>query len=156
MSRAPLQAAAAGGLAIGLLASALTPATAGAQAIERHLAPAPAPSAPPVLAPAPLAAPADDQPIAGPLRQLVVLGADDPVLTDAVAPGVRLAGASPVPAARLEAALRPFLGRPLSRRLIGEAEAAVVQAYRRADRPFVSVIAPPQEVGEGQIGRAHV
>ena len=153
MRRGGRLAAAAGGFAAIACGLALIPALARAQAIERHLPPAPTAPAPQVLAPTPLAAPADDRPIAGPLRQIRVLGPSAPVVADTqpVTPGVDVAGAEAIAPDRLARALRPFLGRPLSRRLIGEAEAAAVRAYRQAGLPFVSATAPPQEVGAGRL-----
>lgn len=63
--------------------------------------------------------------------------------------GITLAGVEGVPPERLEAALAPFLGRPLSRRLIADIQAAVAKVYREAGKPFVSVTAPPQDISAG-------
>jgi hemolysin activation/secretion protein len=45
--------------------------------------------------------------------------------------------------------LMPFLGQPLSRKLIAEIQAAVMTVYREGGRPFVSVSLPPQELTAG-------
>ncbi len=54
-----------------------------------------------------------------------------------------------VPAARLDAALKPFLGKPLSPQARRRHPGRHRQTYRGAGRPFVSVTAPPQEVTSG-------
>lgn len=51
----------------------------------------------------------------------------------------------------LAAALEPFLGQPLSRRLIAELRDAIVRYMRSQSRPLVSVIVPPQEVTAGTV-----
>ncbi|HEY2659537.1 MAG TPA: ShlB/FhaC/HecB family hemolysin secretion/activation protein [Caulobacteraceae bacterium] len=45
--------------------------------------------------------------------------------------------------------LAPFIGRPLSRRLVSDIETRIVQRYRRRGRPFVQVSLPEQEVDQG-------
>ena len=141
------------GLAATVCLLGLCPRAAAAQAIERNLPPVPQAAAPPVLTPEPLSASQDDRPIAGPLDQVVLLGPDDAVLpsSDAVRPGLDLGRLDRASRRWLERALKPLLGKPLSRRLIGEVAAEVVRTYRRAGRPFVSVTTPPQEVGVGRL-----
>ena len=51
--------------------------------------------------------------------------------------------------AGLAARLRPFLGQPLSYKLIAEIEAAVTQHYRESGRALVLVTVPPQEITSG-------
>lgn len=127
--------------------------TAAGQAVERHLPPAPQAIPPPVAVPAPLGASEDARPIAGPLDQIVTLGLDDPVLgpAQATGTGVDVSRIAAGDRGRVAAALRPFFGKVVSRRLIGEIEAAVVRAYRKAGRPLVSVTTPPQEIGGGRL-----
>lgn len=48
-----------------------------------------------------------------------------------------------------EAALRPFIGEPLTLALAGRIQAAIARAYRDAGYPFVSVTLPPQEITSG-------
>lgn len=51
----------------------------------------------------------------------------------------------------LMARLAPFVGRPLSQRLIGEVRDEITQYMRSKSRPLVAVIIPPQEVTSGSI-----
>jgi hemolysin activation/secretion protein len=60
-----------------------------------------------------------------------------------------LAGAPRLAPEKTREALSRFLNRPLSRKLIAEVQAAVVEAYRRAGYPFVSVSTPAQELTGG-------
>lgn len=129
----------------GLLA--LVPQTAFGQAIERNPAPAPQP-------PAPLARPeiaADASSDATPLGMaLGSIAIGDGATVAPAAPGaVVLATARPMP--RLEARLRPYLGRPLSLRLIADIKAEVARAWRDAGYPFVHVSAPEQDLSEGRL-----
>ncbi|HZK99481.1 MAG TPA: ShlB/FhaC/HecB family hemolysin secretion/activation protein, partial [Caulobacteraceae bacterium] len=105
---------------------------------------APAPSPPEA------AASDDDRPLGPVLRGIVLLGRDDPA---SAAPAVtnpidvsRLAKAEGAP---LRRNLTPFLGRPLSRKLISDIEARIVRAFRRRGHPFVEVSAPEQELTGG-------
>jgi hemolysin activation/secretion protein len=43
----------------------------------------------------------------------------------------------------------PWLGRPLSRKLIAEIEASIARYYRQRGFPFVSLSTPPQNIGNG-------
>lgn len=63
--------------------------------------------------------------------------------------GVNLEGIDSVSADKVDAALTPFIGQPLSPKSIDEIRAAVVGVYRAAGRPFVSVTTPPQEITSG-------
>ncbi|MBL4600037.1 MAG: ShlB/FhaC/HecB family hemolysin secretion/activation protein [Rhizobiaceae bacterium] len=47
--------------------------------------------------------------------------------------------------------LSPYLGQPLSRRLIGEIRDTITQYMRKRKRPLVAVIVPPQEVTGGVV-----
>lgn len=121
---------------------------AGAQVVERNLPPAPQSTAPALPAPVVAAVGTDDRPIGPPVRAIALLGARDPVLAQAsdgvsAAPGLRL---PPAPARMI---LARYLGRPLSRKLIADAEAAVTRFYRAAGYPFVSISTPEQEVTAG-------
>ncbi len=51
------------------------------------------------------------------------------------------------PAARAQ--LTPFIGQPLSRKLIAEVEAAIARYYRQQGYPFVSISTPPQPISGG-------
>lgn len=51
----------------------------------------------------------------------------------------------------LRQALEPFLGKPLSRRLIADIRDAITRFMRKRGRPLVAVIAPPQEITAGTV-----
>ncbi|MCV0424646.1 MAG: BamA/TamA family outer membrane protein [Roseibium sp.] len=53
--------------------------------------------------------------------------------------------------AALQRKLEAFVGKPLSQRLLNEIRAEIIRRYRSADKPFVSVVAPPQEVTGGTL-----
>lgn len=119
--------------------------------IERNPAPAPAPPAP--APPPPIAANSDaDATPLGPTLNAIVL-VDGPTSTPLDETkrekGVdvsRVRGG-----ARLSNALGAFIGRPLSRRVIAEVEAAIAQTYRDAGRPFVHITTPEQNVTSGRL-----
>lgn len=136
------------GLAMGLLIAA---SSASAQVVERNLPPAPPQPSATVIAP-PNAVPADQDPtpIGPALRAVVLLGPSEPPRAN-VADGVDVAAVKRIAPKRLARALRPFLGRPLSRRLIGEVEARIARTYRAAGYPFVSLATPEQEITTGAL-----
>jgi len=47
--------------------------------------------------------------------------------------------------------LAPFIGQPLSEKLLNEVRAVLVRQYRALDRPFVAVTVPPQDVSDGAL-----
>ncbi|OYW30838.1 MAG: hypothetical protein B7Z45_11040, partial [Azorhizobium sp. 12-66-6] len=63
--------------------------------------------------------------------------------------GIRIGAIGDISRPALEQALSPFIGRPLSRKLISDIQAAIAKVYREAGYPFVSVTLPPQEVTSG-------
>lgn len=63
--------------------------------------------------------------------------------------GISVADVDGVQPEYLEKALSSFVGKPLSRRLIGEIQATVANVYRNAGRPFVAVTPPPQDISDG-------
>jgi hemolysin activation/secretion protein len=130
-------------LAIGVQASG--------QAIERHEAPGlQAPATPPLEAPEP-AADQDTRPLGANLTSVALLTADDP-LPASVGPGrVDSHLLAPPGAAALDRRVARFLGRPLSRALISQIEAVIVDHYRRAGRPFIAVKLPPQDITDGTL-----
>ncbi|CAL8981507.1 hypothetical protein RHODGE_RHODGE_02936 [Rhodoplanes serenus] len=124
-----------------------------AQVVERNLPPAPARSgAPPVGFITPdLLKGEDDTPLGATLRGIVLLGAKDQPAAQARSSGIddsRVASTDP---AALRGRLAPFVGRPLSRKLIADIQAAITGAYKDAGRPFVSVTIPPQEITGGAL-----
>src|SRR5579875_2035674 len=138
----------AGACAAALIAlCAATPALA-QTAVQRNLPPAPK-SQPAQVAPAPLPpAESDARPIAGPLKALVLLGPQSPVRTGEAA-GVDTREVARLDNGRARRRLARFLGRPLSRRLISEIQAAITRWYRDQGYPFVSVSTPEQEISGG-------
>jgi hemolysin activation/secretion protein len=131
-------------LAAGQLAS---PSGVFAQAIERNLPPAPQPATP-LIAPANLI-PSDQDatPIGAVLKGVVILGANDPALSEPTTTGVDVSRA-----ARLNGDaghLAGFLGQPISRKLIAQIEAEIANRYRHAGFPFVNLATPPQEITSG-------
>lgn len=95
----------------------------------------------------------DDTPLGVDTRGIVLIGAgQEPPL--ALEPGVFIApgaiafppGAEP---AHIEARLAPFLGQPLSRKLIAEMQSALAMLWREAGYPLVSITVPPQDVTDG-------
>ncbi|AWB07913.1 ShlB/FhaC/HecB family hemolysin secretion/activation protein (plasmid) [Azospirillum humicireducens] len=136
--------AAAMGLAVGAPGAALAQST----AMERHLPPA-AEGTGGGLRPGPApAASGDDTPLGVDVAGFRLIGLNGAIIRQPQA-GITVAGAEGLDDAGFRKALAPFIGKPLSRKLLTEVQAAVAQAYREAGRPFVSVTAPPQEITSG-------
>ncbi|MDB5479156.1 MAG: hypothetical protein JWO83_209 [Caulobacteraceae bacterium] len=121
-----------------------------AQAIERNLPPAPAPTPQVLLGPNATPNDQDTRPIGPALSGLLLLGPGDAVraapiheLNTALVP--RLNRSPP------RARLAGFMGRPISRKLIAEIEASIARYYRGRGFPFVSVSTPPQTIGGGML-----
>ena len=119
------------------------------QAVERHLPEVPQNAPTQLVAPNAVPADQDPAPIGPALRAIVLLGPEETVhadATDGVSVGdvVRLKGDGD-----MAGLLRPYLGQPLSRRLIAEVEAAVARHYRGLNYPFVSLSTPEQEITSG-------
>ena len=119
-----------------------------AQAIERNLPPAPLPAAPQIAPPNAVPSAEDATPIGPALRAIVLLGQNDAPLPAASA-GIDVSRAPRL--AKDGSAFSPFLGRPISRRLIAEIEAEIARRYRAQGFPFVSVSTPQQEITSGVI-----
>lgn len=90
----------------------------------------------------------DTTPLGVDVQGVRLFGLEGEALTSP-ARGITVDNVEGVPAADLEAAVRPFLNQPLSQQLIAQIRVAVVEAYRSAGKPFVSVTTPPQEVTSG-------
>jgi hemolysin activation/secretion protein len=91
----------------------------------------------------------DATPLGVNVQAIVLIGANAGAKPASGAKGIDVSQVSGVDAVALREQLTPFVGRPLSRKLIAEVQAAVAAAYREAGRPFVSVTLPPQEVSSG-------
>jgi hemolysin activation/secretion protein len=120
-------------------------------ALERNPPPtAPGSGANGLLPPNVTTADTDDRPLGPKVTALVFLGLSDP---PASAAGGRI-DAHRVPMLDdplFEQKVAPFLGRPISGRLIAEVEAEVAGFYRLKGYPFVSVSTPPQEISDGTL-----
>nr|WP_286207754.1 ShlB/FhaC/HecB family hemolysin secretion/activation protein [Hephaestia sp. MAHUQ-44] len=90
----------------------------------------------------------DATPIGPALAGIAVLSAEDPALT-APATGVDTSRVARLDTPHARAMLGAYLGQPLSRRLIGEIEAAIARHYRAQGYPFVALSTPEQEVTSG-------
>jgi hemolysin activation/secretion protein len=91
----------------------------------------------------------DATPLGVNVQAIVLVGASTGAKPVADARGIDVREVGGIDPAVLREQLTSFLGRPLSRKLIAEAQAVVAAAYREAGRPFVSVTLPPQEVSSG-------
>lgn len=138
-----------------LALAAMMPGAAWAQArgvVERNLPPPVTGGGGLRLGPGPSAA-GDDAPLGVTLSGIRLIGPSGTVAArpaeGSALTGITLTGIEGVDPERLKAALAPFPGRPLSRRLIADVQAVVARVYRDAGRPFVSVTAPPQDISAG-------
>lgn len=124
--------------------------TAQAQLVERNLPPEPPRRAPSIkIGTDDLLRSDDATPLGVNVQAIVLIGANAGAKQVGGVRGVDASQISGLDAAALREQLTPFVGRPLSRKLIAEVQAAVAAAYREAGRPFVSVTLPPQEVSSG-------
>ncbi|CAO3450652.1 hypothetical protein [Azospirillum argentinense] len=135
-----------------LMLSALAEAVLGSAAahvpVERNLPPAVAGEGGGLRSGVGTAPDADDTPLGVDLAGIRLIGLDGTVIA-APPPGITVSGVEGLDEQRFADALGPLLGRPLSRKRLADAQAAVARAYREAGRPFVSVTAPPQEITAG-------
>ncbi len=121
------------------------------QAVERHLPETPQNAPAQIAAPNAVPSEQDATPIGPALRALVVLGSQEAVHGQA-ADGISIGY---VPRLNADPAiadiLKPYLGQPLSRKLIAEIEAAIALHYRELNYPFVSLSTPEQEITGGTL-----
>lgn len=75
----------------------------------------------------------------------------DQVASTSVSSSIDVSAVNPPDPASLERRLEPFLGRPLSLKLIADLRGAVVEHYRARALPLVSVSAPPQDITDGRL-----
>lgn len=135
-----------------LLASMGAATSVHAQVIERY-APVPPEAAPrSLIEPNALPDEQDATPIGPPLRALVLLGPNEAARGQA-ADGLTIGEVSRLRADEDAVAkrLRPFLGQPLSRKLIAEIQASLAGRYRELRHPFVSLSTPEQEISGGAL-----
>lgn len=100
------------------------------------------------VTPPALAGESDDTPLGVALRGIRLAGPKDGIDAPS-SPGIRIGAIDGLPPAPLERALAPFLGQPVSRKLIADIQAAVARVYRAEGYPFMSVTVPPQEITGG-------
>ena len=121
-----------------------------AQVVERNLPPEPPRRATAIKVGADDLLKSDDAtPLGVDVQAIVLIGANASVKSASGVKGVDASEVSGLDTAVLRQQLTRFVGRPLSRKLIAETQAAIAAAYRDAGRPFVSVTLPPQEVTSG-------
>jgi hemolysin activation/secretion protein len=93
----------------------------------------------------------DDTPLGTDLQGIALIGVKDQPLAALHLAGIDLHRVKLIEPAAVEARLRPFLGQPLSRKLIAEIQNAITTVYREAGHSFVSVTIPPQEITGGAL-----
>ena len=121
-----------------------------AQLVERNLPPQPPPRASMIqIGSSDILRSDDATPLGVNVRAIVLIGAGVDATPRSDAAGIEADHVDGVDAAAIREPLAPFIGRPLSRKLITEVQAAIATVCREAGRPFVSVTLPPQEVSTG-------
>jgi hemolysin activation/secretion protein len=138
-------------VAVGLLALVAGAATAhaqGAAVLERNLPPPVLGGGGLAISPERLGASTDTTPLGVDVGGIRLIGPKEQPAARPPA-GVSIGAIGAMPHAPLAQALAPFVGRPLSAKLIGDVQAAIAKAYRDAGYPFVAVTVPPQEVTSG-------
>ena len=124
--------------------------TVSAQVVERNLPPEPPPRTSLIRIGSNDILKSDDAtPLGVNVRAIVLIGAGDVAKPRIDAAGIEADHVDGVAASAIRERLAPFVGRPFSRKLIAEVQAAIATVCRDAGRPFVSVTLPPQEVSTG-------
>lgn len=134
-------------LVLGLFAG--TAQEAKAQVVERNLPPPVTSGGGLIVGQPDLSGATDETPLGVSLSGVRLIGSADKVVPRAKGAGVVVGKIGAMPAEMLRVAVTPYLGRPLTRRLIADLQAAIAKAYRDSGYPFVSVTTPPQEVTGG-------
>lgn len=116
--------------------------------VERNLPPVVTGQGRLMIGPQDIAGSSDATPLVAQLSGITLIGTKDNLARKAKR-GIRIGAIGETARPALEQALAPFVGQPLSRKLIGEIQAAIAKVYREAGYPFVSVTLPPQEVTSG-------
>ena len=117
------------------------------QPVERNIPAAPV-SPPVTITPPPLGSIKDDRSLGARLSTIVLLGPTSPIEAPA-APGIETWAIKRLNSNAVRGALKRFIGRPISRKLIGQIEAVIVREYRYQGFPFVEVSTPEQEITKG-------
>src|ERR1019366_659315 len=117
------------------------------QPVERNI-PA-APIAPPVtITPPPQGSINDDRSLGARLSAIILLGPTRPI-EEPAPPGIETWAIERLNSNAVRGALKRFIGKPISRKLIGQIETVIVAEYRRQGFPFVEVSTPEQEITKG-------
>ncbi len=86
------------------------------------------------------------------LRGLVFVGSQDDIASDALeVEGVAVIAVPLLDTPQFRQRVRPFLGRPVTMRLIGEVAREAVLYCRKHDRPVVDVRVPEQDISAGTV-----
>lgn len=120
-----------------------------AQVVERNLPPPVTSRGGLTIGQPDLSGATDETPLGVNLSGIRLIGPRDKVVPRAKGAGVVVGKVGAMPSETLRAAVMPYLGRPLTRKLIGDIQATIAKIYRDNGYPFVSVTAPPQEVTGG-------
>ncbi|QBJ78241.1 ShlB/FhaC/HecB family hemolysin secretion/activation protein [Aquitalea sp. USM4] len=121
---------------------------AAAAPIELNPAPVPQIQRQMILPPNVVPGSEDATPLGANLTGIVLLGTDDVSVADGGA-GIDASRVARLNTPEGKAILMPWIGRPLSRKLIAEIEASIARYYRQRGFPFVSLSTPPQNIGSG-------
>jgi hemolysin activation/secretion protein len=89
----------------------------------------------------------DETPLGATLAGVHVIGPKEKAGRGA--PGVVVGNIGPMPHEAVASAIAPFVGQPISRKLISDVQATIARVYREAGYPFVSVTLPPHNASRG-------
>lgn len=136
---------------ISLLSYASFSASAHAQAVESYPAPVLTPERTGVLPQVALEGSDDATPLGVDLRGIAIIDKRQAAAQSGTADApIDLSRAGPLlQDAAFAARLEPFVGKPLSRKLIFDIRAEVTRYFRQINRPLVAVTIPPQEISTG-------
>lgn len=95
-----------------------------------------------------LAGSTDTTPLGADLAGIHLIGVKEKV-TRRPQRGVTVGDIGPIPHQSLQDALSPFIGQPMSRKLVSDVQSAIARVYRQAGFPFVSVTIPPHDASRG-------
>jgi len=91
----------------------------------------------------------DDRALGAKLSTLIVLAPKAQTFSTPRPPGLETDQIARLNHHHARRVLKRFLGRPITRKLISQIEAAIVTEYRRQGYPFVDVSTPEQEITQG-------
>lgn len=97
------------------------------------------------------AAETNDEPLGINIIGVKVLSNPDELRSAAFAIGINTDNIDPPNGVDLSGALAPYIGKPMSFKLLFEMRDEIVRAYRSAGHAFVAAIIPPQEISGGVV-----